>query len=179
MIYLRINNCKLKKISLILLLAVLVYSQVGYYFVLRYSQEKQKEAVKKEILGTLKLQDLEAVSVNDHPAILWEEEGKEFLLNGEMYDVVKSSTVNGKQILYCINDKKEKTLIDRYNTITNNNSSADKKGKNNIGNASNLFFSEIKKNTQQEFVLLSRPFTSFDTRLTSVEMDTFSPPPRA
>ena len=40
-------------------------------------------------------------------AVKWEEEGREFIHNDEMYDVVKIETSNGKSIYYCIKDGKE------------------------------------------------------------------------
>lgn len=43
--------------------------------------------------------------------ISWEEEGKEFYLYGQLYDVAKKETVNGKTILYCINDAQEEQLL--------------------------------------------------------------------
>lgn len=109
----------LKKFLLIILIAVLAYSQIGYYFIMHYSQHVQKRVIQEEIYQQLKDEELEIISLTDNKQhINWEEEGKEFLLNGEMYDVVKTKTINGKLILYCINDKKEKSLIDKYNFVT-------------------------------------------------------------
>jgi hypothetical protein len=56
-----------------------------------------------------------------------------------MYDVVRRKVVKGKEILYCIADKKEKSLVDNYNAITKKNSSSDKKEKNSIDNSFDLF----------------------------------------
>ena len=58
---------------------------------------------------------MEVISLSGNKEIYWEEKGKEFMFKGEMYDVVKTKTVNGKVMLYCINDKKEKALVDNYN----------------------------------------------------------------
>ncbi len=92
----------------------------------------QKEAIKEKILSQLKDEELEIISLNDnHKIIYWEEEGKEFLFKGEMYDVVKRKIINNEVVLYCIHDKKEKMLVDNYNLITEHNSSSEKKGKNN------------------------------------------------
>ena len=44
----------------------------------------------------------------------WKDDGKEFTLNGEMYDVAKVKKVNGKTVLYCVNDKKEKELLSNF-----------------------------------------------------------------
>ena len=43
--------------------------------------------------------------------IEWEEEGKEFYLYGEMYDVARVKKINGKTLIYCLNDKKEEQVL--------------------------------------------------------------------
>ncbi len=43
--------------------------------------------------------------------IEWEEEGKEFWLNGNLYDVVKKQETADSITFHCINDKQEKTLF--------------------------------------------------------------------
>ena len=40
-----------------------------------------------------------------------ERRGGEFFLHDHLYDVAKKKSVNGKLIIYCYNDKKEKKLI--------------------------------------------------------------------
>ena len=43
--------------------------------------------------------------------IEWEEEGKEFYLHGEMYDVARVKKINCKTLIYCLNDKKEEQVL--------------------------------------------------------------------
>lgn len=160
-------------------MAVLAYSQVGYYFIFRNSQSQQKEAIKEKINSRLAEGELQIISFTDNQQkIYWEEEGKEFLLNGEMYDVVKSKTVNGKELLYCINDKKERELVDKYNSITKHNSSSDKKGKSNVDNSQNLFIFDIDDNRDQFAVSPVNRFGYFDSQLLENVMDHNSPPPK-
>src|SRR4051812_11440542 len=100
---------------------------------MRNSQQEQKELVRHRILNTLKDDEMQVISLTDNKHdISWEEDGNEFLFHGEMYDVVKTSLINGKTLLYCINDKKEKTLVDNYNSITKHNSADGKKGNNTV-----------------------------------------------
>lgn len=145
---------------------------------MRYSQKEQKEYIKEKILGQLKEEDLEIVSPGNQN-IYWEEKGKEFSLNGEMYDVVKAKTVNGKTMLYCINDKKEKALIDNYNLITKNNSSPDKKNKNGFDNSFNFFLNSIEKASALNFASAVISFHSFDSQLCDNIAEHISPPPKA
>ena len=81
--------------------------------------------------------------------------------------------------MYCINDKKEKALIDKYNLITKHNSSQDKKGKNNIDNSINLFV--IEDNDDHHFCFDYPPniFFPFSSSLEDISIDHLSPPPRA
>lgn len=170
----------LKKISLILLIFVLAYSQVGYYFVSRHYQALHKEVIKEKILSQLKEEELKIISVSDnHQQIYWEEEGKEFLFKGEMYDVVKTKTVDGEVMLYCINDKKERELVDNYNLITKHNSSSDKKGKNTIDNSFNLFVYQDETTGESCVKYLSNNFYSINFNLPENLIDNISPPPKA
>ena len=127
----------------------------------------------------MKEEDLIIISLTDNAhQIFWEEEGREFHYKGEMYDVIKSKTVGGKVLLYCINDKIEKILIDKYNLIANHNSSSDKKGKFSLDNTitlfvyaeetGNLFISSVKK--QYSFFI-----EDSNTGLKQI----LSPPPKA
>jgi hypothetical protein len=95
-----------------------------------------------------------------------------------MYDVVKSKTVKGKVMLYCINDKKEKTLVDNYNIITKHNSSTDKKGKNIIDNSINFFVEVNEPSAIFNFIKSKSAFPSFISSLQSVTFQIISPPPQ-
>jgi len=169
----------LKKLSLIIIIAVLAYSQVGYYFVLRHSQSLQKDVIKEKIVNQLKEEELQVISLSDNKEIFWEEDGKEFLFKGEMYDVVKTKSVNGKVMLYCINDKKEMSLIDNYNLITKHNTSSDKKEKNSIDNSFNLFVYQDKNNGEHYATLDLNKFYSIVPHLAEGIDDNTSPPPKA
>ena len=174
-----VNQTVLKKLSLIAIIAVLAYSQVGYYFVLRYSQSVQKKSIKHKIRSQLKDADLEIISLTDNNEnIVWLEEDKELLFKEEMYDVVRRKTVNGKTLLYCINDKKEKDLVEKYNLITKHNSSADKKGKHTVDHSVNLYLQQEESNSGLSFALLLNNYNSFDPHLPDNFMDKISPPPR-
>lgn len=88
-------------------------NQVGYYFLCNYQQYQAKREMKRELLSRLPNDQLELVILEDAKSLLWEEEGREFYLDNEMYDVVKQEKKNGKTYIYCINDKKEKQLLNR------------------------------------------------------------------
>ena len=157
----------------------MAYSQIGYYFIIRHSQALQKKSIKYKIRSQLNEDQLQIISLTDNlKEIYWEEEGKEFFFKGEMFDVVKTKTLNGKMLLYCINDKKEKELVNNYNALTKQNSTTDKKSKIKADNTQNLFFVEedqtavtfIKDNSVQFsriMIIYLQPFA-----------DIISPPPK-
>ena len=169
----------LKKTTLIILISVLAYSQSGYYFVMHYFQSEQKEIIKEKIITQLNDEALQVITLTDDKEIYWEEKGEEFLFKGEMYDVVKTKTVNGKVMLYCINDKKEKELVDNYNLVTKQNSSSDKKGKNSVDNSFNLFIYKAETNDGLVAIRDSNKYYSIEPHLTEGVDDNTSPPPKA
>ena len=119
----------MKKTAAIILICALAFSQIGYYLYMRFTQEDLRKEMKARIRTLASEHDLVAIDLNDEISqIRWEEEGKEFSLSGEMYDVVKTKELGGRMILYCIKDKIEQGIINKYNDLTKNNSSAGKKG---------------------------------------------------
>ena len=65
---------------------------------------------------------LEIIIAEDYGSqIEWEKRNKEFSLKGVMYDVARIKKSEGKTYLYCINDKKEKQLLDDLVKAVNKN----------------------------------------------------------
>ncbi len=168
----------MKKFVLILLIAVLACSHMGYYVIMQHTQYREKRKIQEKLIGELKDEELEKITLADNEGyIYWEEKGKEFLYNGKMYDVVKTKTINGKIILYCLDDKKEKSLIDNYNLVTKHNSS-NKKSKSNIDNSINLFLSPDENNVDKHFDLAANKYSPYVSHLTKKISDNSSPPPK-
>lgn len=123
------------------MLVMLAFSQIGYYFVMQQAQQEQKKYIKELLHKNVADELLTIIDfTTKKEKIYWEEEGKEFFYEGEMYDLVKTKNENEKTFFYCINDKKEKELINNYNAATKNNSSKDKKVKNNFDTSSSPLF---------------------------------------
>ena len=88
--------------------------------------------MERELLAKIPESSLELIIAEQYKNKLeWEEKNKEFSLNGEMYDVAKIKIIDGKTHLYCINDKKEKQLLDNLVGAVNKNHD-NKQGRNNI-----------------------------------------------
>ena len=107
--------------------------------------------------------------------IVWEDE-KEFTLQGKMYDVVSEEIVNGKQIVYCVDDEKETELIAKYNAAQKKNNSNKKSNTVNFDNT--IVYCEVL----QEYIYLK--FSSvknvivFKSNLFATDQKGISPPPK-
>ena len=138
----------------------------------------QKEFVKQQLLKQLKDDDLQVISFTDNSQkIIWEDNHKEFYFNNEMFDVVKSKIVKGKIVLYCVNDKIEKALIDKYNLITKHNSS-DGKTLKILLEPIDLFLYE-SVNTVFQYKIISSLCSHHNSSLAAGIHASVSPPPKA
>jgi hypothetical protein len=61
--------------------------------------------------------------------IEWVEKGREIMLEEELYDVVKTKTVNGKTYLYCLNDKEETQVLKKFSKAVKSRSNSSSSGK--------------------------------------------------
>lgn len=112
--------------------------------------------------------------------LVWEEKGKEFHLNDEMYDVVRTTTENGKTVYHCINDKKEKRLLDRLVKLVkaNDDSRRGRSGKMTV--KFQLCDYEMPGTVIIQPVFEDHPqYTGYISRLVCTEREILSPPPRA
>lgn len=101
-----------KKSLPILLLVIFFVSHIGYYTLYTYQLYQVKEGVQRELISRIPDAEFEVVCLEDNAGkIRWEEEGKEFRLNGRMYDVARIKKSNGKTFIYCYNDSKEEKLV--------------------------------------------------------------------
>ena len=122
----------MKKAIAALLLCIIFISQVGYYFIYTVHQYIIKEKIERELLSRIPDSSLEVIIAEDiENRIEWEELNKEFFLDNELYDVARIEIKNGKTHLYCINDKKEKELLDNLVKAVNKNHDS-KKERNNV-----------------------------------------------
>ena len=84
--------------------------------------------------------------IEDNAAIRWEEAGEEFSMNGDWYDVVAIKKVEGKTLLYCMNDKREAQLVNTFASLMASSSS---QGKNS--------HAIIKFHVTDQYILIAAP----------------------
>ena len=121
----------MRKVLSGILILVFLFNIGGYYLWFSVLQLRIQEEVIKEMKKGLKEEDLCLViaDLNSEQEIKWIKPGREFRYHGEMYDVVKIKIRNQKKYLYCINDVKEKLLINRFHKNHNQTKELEKKSK--------------------------------------------------
>ena len=134
--------------------------------------------MERELLAHIPESSLEVIIAEEvADKIEWEEKNKEFSLEGILYDVARIEKKEGKTFLYCINDKKEKQLLDNLVKAVNKNHD-NKQGRNNI---KSILLDLVCMSEEEEPVSFSVPlaYSSFNVTLVSSFEEIHSPPPKA
>lgn len=105
------------------------FTQIGYYFLYSYQLHATRKAIKKEILSGIPDSMLEIVVEGEVNGFRWKDTGEEFYLHNEMYDIVRTEQRNGKTIYHCINDKKEKQLLQKMTNLVKSSQHGRKQSK--------------------------------------------------
>jgi len=102
--------------------------------VLKSHKKEFKAYIRTHFAKTEQLEISPSELYTNSRQITWLDENKEVLLNGVMYDIVSIRNAGTKVVLYAVNDKAEKELMNRYqkqfNDIYENGNSG--KQKNNL-----------------------------------------------
>ena len=138
--------------------------------------------MEKELLSHIPGSSLEVIIAEQYSdKLVWEEENKEFSIDGVMYDVASIKKTDGKTYLYCINDKKEKELLD--NLVKAIRSANDSNNNRQSGNSIKIQFPDLiaDKNETEPSVLVSinPQYISFNVDLVTSVKEVSSPPPKA
>jgi hypothetical protein len=109
---------KLPKLTAVLFFLMLFIGQVGYYFIYTIQQHYIKEQAEEQLMAGMPESSLQVIDGGvNKKNIEWKEEDKEFCMDGQLYDVAKIKNVNGKTLIYCLNDKKETQLLQDLSNI--------------------------------------------------------------
>lgn len=91
-------------------IAVLLIVSAGYFPVNQLQQYHVRQQVKQKLKEGFPEKQLEIIMFSDAANVDWVKKGKEFWLNGKLYDVVRSER-DGNSIKYtCYDDTEEKAL---------------------------------------------------------------------
>jgi len=134
--------------------------------------------MERELLAHIPESSLEVIIAEQHgDKIVWEEKNKEFSIDGVLYDLARIEKSGGKTFLYCINDKKEKQLLDNLAKAVNTNHD-NKQEKNSI---KSFLIDIVCMNNEEVISFLSGPsqYSCFNVTLVFSFEEINIPPPKA
>lgn len=170
-----------KKSIVVTLLAVMIYNYAGYYAICLAIEWHLEEEMEESLLKNAPESLLEKIIyTGNEQHIHWEEEGREFLLNGQLYDVVKIKKENDKIVLLCINDKKEEDLVQQLSEVVGLHANAHQKSIK--ANFFKVPFDPVIIDTEELYFLprqVESCFSRYSMSLLSPFNKILSPPPRA
>jgi sulfoxide reductase heme-binding subunit YedZ len=112
----------MKKAGAISIVAILFYTQLGYYGQFVIQQWSLKEEAREAWIAGLPDRCFFRVRLADINADgRWEEEGKECWYKDHLYDVIRRKTESGAVWLYCMDDEREARLIRQSGEMTRTN----------------------------------------------------------
>ena len=152
-------------------------NQLGYYCLHSLQQYQVRKEIKKALLANIPESQLEIIAAQED--LDWEEEGREFYLDGHMYDVVRTKVLDGKTVYYCINDTKEKQLLDHLVNIVKSSRGSGKRGSGKQLIKYQVIDSELPQiETITAPLCLKEKYISFTPRLMFSATEIPLPPPR-
>jgi hypothetical protein len=120
-----------RKAATISILAILFYTQLGYYGQFVIQQLVLKEEAREAWIAALPDRCFIRIRLADvNAAGHWEEEGKECWYNNRLYDVIRRKDDGGVVWLYCMDDEREARLITQSGEMTHANYDHPDKGAN-------------------------------------------------
>jgi len=159
----------------------LFFSQAGYYFIYSIQENYLQEQSEEKINSGVPDETLTAIDFGaEEKNIQWKELGKEFYLHGQIFDIAKKKNVNGKTIIYCLNDRSEGKLLQEFNKVARSGSDQNTDGKNSKQTTKFQFTDLIiaAKKTSVIDVDLGQNYFSFDDKNMTRLIEVKSPPPR-
>jgi hypothetical protein len=140
-----------------------------------------REAAHQQILKQMPENLLTKIIVQDNKDVQWEDEGKEFKLNGEMYDVVRTGYENGKEYSLCLPDKKEDEIIASIEDIVKSNTDNSASSRHHAVSKIAIpeWITDVQNNNAQtsEFSYLSKKYYGYTPALYFGYIEINSPPP--
>jgi len=86
-------------------------SQVGYYLISSFQRSALKESMQEDLSSGNSDNKIQTIVLEENTTtIRWEEDGKEFYLDGKLYDVASIEKQGGRTLVHCVCDKDETQL---------------------------------------------------------------------
>ena len=171
----------MRKFLPISLLVLVFISQVGYYFFYTFERSAAKASMQEAMEESTEQSPMQVIVLEDNVAsIRWEEKGKEFYLDGILYDIASTEKVGGKTLMHCMADKKELQLVKDVAKVlaSVNEKSTGKESKHNLKFQLNDFVLLAVEKTGNTQSVPSRQYFDFDVAIHSLSPAVDKDPPR-
>lgn len=114
-----------------LMLVVFVFNAIGYVALYEYQNFQNEQNVAAILRGVYRKPDLVNVelSQSEYNQLAIHTGNKEFIFQGNTYDIVSAKTLNGKHVLTCYNDTNEKSIKNQFKKLAHENGNSDKSSK--------------------------------------------------
>jgi len=166
----------MKKLFSIFFLAIFIFNSIGYYFLFLMLDSSNRSEIQASLFQSRYTETIR-LHKSELKNIIFKEDGKEILYNGELYDVKDKFCAGDYFFFHCMNDKKETHLVAALdNQVKNNSYPCDNKKQNNFSKnpVKDLFFPEKNANLISSFKF---EFPSLICPLPSFILQISSPPP--
>ena len=179
-LFLRTELTDLRKTLSISLILLLFMSQAGYYLYYTFQLQAARSEIKEQLESGIQQTSLELIIQEDND-LTWQEDGKEFYINGRLYDVARKEIQNGRTLLYCLPDINEQDLVQDLSSFLKAGTES-----NNDGKATHYtlkfqlndyILHAVEKNIFSTDVLL-KVFPSYSKAISSMPSEVEGPPPR-
>lgn len=172
-----------KKIAAILLCLLFLFNIMGYYaaFIIHRSQLKREmKAFIRSDAGIKSAQKLYIPYDQFESSVNFIEE-HEFIYRNEMYDLVKKESTSTGIILYCINDKKEKLLLESTKENVSRNHEQNNSTNRSISVVKNIIKEACPENISCHYhpVISQKNYFESSFGLYSTFLPVDSPPPKS
>lgn len=173
----------LKKLTVFILLGIFLFNTAGYFITFKVLQSQIKKEVKREIKRQVPNSELTVIEISKKQLqnFIWEEEGKEFYHQGNLYDIVRSDESATSFTYYCISDKQEEALFENLDDYIDNNIAAQKSTKSSSSKKTADSSLKLYFNTEISFSycnnFIKSTFVTTSEIYSSVCTEISSPPP--
>ncbi|HEX8461372.1 MAG TPA: hypothetical protein VF623_08075 [Segetibacter sp.] len=169
----------MQKFAIIFFLILITYLNIGGYLHLKVEKEIARYEMKERIIKDIPDSLLTVFELNElQNRLTWKEEGKEFWIGQDLYDIVKMSVINNKTYVFCINDENEEKVIEDYQKNVSKKSPQSNTAKNTTSFFSAVFLNEAVATISNIGLNNLTHFDTISTDILQQDKKILSPPPK-